>query len=605
MFEFFQDFHFIRPYWLLALPVLMALCWYAWRHSTAQSNWKGVCDPHLLNHLLSGHHERRGHAPFYLMLAAAILACIGISGPSWERLPQPVFQGLDSRVIVFDLSESMNSQDLKPSRLQRGKYKLMDIIESGRGKQQALVVFAGDAFVVTPLTDDTETLLNLVPSLHTDTVPIQGSNASAGLTTAIELLNNAGGQSGEIILVTDGVDEASFDTADQLANGGFRLIVLAVGTEQGAPIPLSNGELMKDAQGNIVIPGISIERLDRLAKTGNGYWLAITADDQDVRQINTAMETLPQNLGFNSDSGSFQSDKWIDNGPWFLLPLLLIASLAFRKGWLLASLVFIQPLVTPPAIAFEWQDLWKRPDQQAASAYKAQAFDKLEQSELPEWQATAAYRSEKYQQAAEIYSKLDDPENLYNKGNALAKSGQLSQAVEAYEQALAKRPDFEDAAFNLELVKKLLQEQSADSSDSSQQDQNGEEEQKGDERQQSDSSEEGDQSREGQNQRSSDSQSQNETEIDQSQTESEQEQDQQNNQSESDSQNPSDNSNQSPQDTDSVQLAQQNQNSLSEEEKQALEQWLRQIPDDPGGLLRRKFHYQYQLRPQTRNSEPW
>ena len=287
-----------------------------------------------------------------------------MAGPSWERRPQPLFEQNQSRVIVFDLSLSMNSSDLKPSRLQQAKFKLIDLIQTAKNKQQALVVFAGDGFIVSPFTNDSETLINLIPSLGVDTVPVQGSRADKGLEQAALLIDNASVTSVEIVLITDGVNADSVLIAKKLAAQGHKLEVLGVGTSEGAPILLPNGSLLKDESGDIVIPALDRSQLQALASAGGGSYANMGVGDQEIARLNSTLDSLQERFS-GSQSTTLFGDSWVDAGTWLLLPLLLIASLSFRKGWLLVILVLVTP-VHRDAHAFEWKDLWLTDDQQAA-----------------------------------------------------------------------------------------------------------------------------------------------------------------------------------------------------------------------------------------------
>ena len=225
---------FCGPQWLLALPLGLALIGLCWHYLAPRSNWDRLCDAHLLRYLTVGQNRPGGRRPLGALLVGYLLAVVAAAGPSWEQQPQPAYRTAQGRVLVYDLSSSMDSIDLAPSRLTRARFKLTDLIAAGQGRQQGLVVFAGDAFVVAPLTDDIETLHNLIPSLTTASVPVQGSRADLGLKLAAELLDNAGYTHGEVILIADGVSADSAAVAADLARRDYPVSVLAVGSGQGA-----------------------------------------------------------------------------------------------------------------------------------------------------------------------------------------------------------------------------------------------------------------------------------------------------------------------------------------------------------------------------------
>src|SRR5690606_4082420 len=139
------------------------------------ANWRREIAPDLLDHLLDHRGERRMRWPWWLAFAGWVLGCLALAGPTWEKLPQPVLQKRDALVVVLDLSLSMTVADVQPSRLQRARYKILDLLQRRTEGLTGLVAYAGDAHVVTPLTDDTATIANLVPALAPDMMPIYGS----------------------------------------------------------------------------------------------------------------------------------------------------------------------------------------------------------------------------------------------------------------------------------------------------------------------------------------------------------------------------------------------------------------------------------------------
>ena len=208
-----NELHFLRPAWLLALLPLGWLAWQSWHQKLASPGWRAVCDAHLLPHLLVGEARQARRWPAGLIGAAGLLAVIALAGPTWKQLPQPVFRSQNAMVIVLDLSRSMNATDVKPSRLIRARLKLRDLLARHREGQTALVVYAGDAFTVSPVTDDTATIDALVPVLRTSLMPAPGSNTESALRRARDLLAQAGAVRGEIILITDGASPSEIGRA--------------------------------------------------------------------------------------------------------------------------------------------------------------------------------------------------------------------------------------------------------------------------------------------------------------------------------------------------------------------------------------------------------
>ncbi|VAX05957.1 Aerotolerance protein BatB / Aerotolerance protein BatC [hydrothermal vent metagenome] len=589
------EFHFLRPLWFLALIPLSAILWLLWRRVASSLTWRAVCDPELLPYLLVGEQGTIKRWPVMAVALAGLLGIIALAGPAWIKREQPVFREQSALILALDLSRSMDATDIKPSRLTRARHKILDILKQRREGQTALIVYAGTPFVVTPLTDDQATIASQVSSLETGMMPSQGSRPDLAVKQATELLQQAGQNRGDILLVTDGIDPTTTD-AIMAAMGGknHRISLLAIGTKEGAPITLPSGGFLKNSAGEIVLPSLKSKPLQQLAKNSGGRFHAISIDDSDIQYL---LAPLDKQMADNiAPESTLTSDQWQEEGPWLLLLILPLAALTFRRGYLGLAVLFLLPSAQN-AEAIEWQDLWSRPDQQAASALQqGDAASAAQQFENQEWKATAQYRTGNYQQAAESLEGIKTPDALYNKGNALAQAGKLPEALQAYDEALALNPEDKDIKYNRDLVEKALekqqqeqnqdqdQDQDQEQSDQddqkeSQQDQSGEQEQ-----QQNQSGEQGEEPQQGQQEDEQEQAAEDEQKSEDNETDKEQEESQEESQKAS------------------PEEATQEENKTD----QVTEQWLRRIPDDPGGLLRRKFKYQYQRQQQpAREAQQW
>ena len=569
----FNEFHFLRPWWLLALIPAGILVFALWRVNSALSAWDKAIDQELLPYLLDRSRNAAQRTPLLVLLCAWALSTIALAGPVWEKLPQPVQQREDALVIVMDLSLSMFAQDHVPSRLDLAKRKLRDILVLRNEGQTALVVYAGDAHAVMPLTDDVVTIEALVPSLSPNIMPLFGSNPMAAMDMAIELLANVEASQGKILLMTDGI--SGFDQelllTRQLEETPYELLVMGIGTEQGAPIRTSDGNFLTNEQGGMVVPVLNRSVLQSLANRAGGRYHDIQLSDSDLAYLLTDLSLLddPQLSEVEEEF-----DVWYETGPWLLFLVVPMAALSFRRGWLFSWLLAASALMLVPAPAVkaaEWSALWQTSNQRGAEAFANE--DHLAAAglfESSDWQGAANYRAENYDAAIAAYSALDTPNGHYNRGNALALAGNYAEAIAAYELTLAVNPEHEDAIYNKEIVEQLLEQQESEQGES--QDGNNQDQQ---------SEQNSDQQSE-QQQENSEQQDQQSEEGDQ-----EQQQDQQQNESPEDQENSESNSEQNT----------PSQNSNEEfEEQQSLEQWLRRIEDDPGELLQRKFRYQYRQR---------
>ena len=361
-----QDFHFLRPEWFYAvIPALLLFMLLRYRQSNV-SNWDKAIAPELLTHLLETPSGTVSKNPFSLILIAWILAILALAGPVWEKKPQPVHEREDALIIILDLTRSMYATDVKPNRLVRARRKLVDLLGMRKEGVTGLVVFAGDAHAVSPLTDDTNTIIAMIPALTPQIMPAPGSELAPAIVRSIQLFHDAGVASGRILIITDDIrDVAEAQSVARSFRFSFPVSVLSVGTEEGAPIPTAttsgNSGYLKDRAGNLVIPKVNLQSLQEFANVAGGRFSAMTLADEDLAYL-LADDPLLENETFRELERDF--DVWYEQGPWILLLLLPLASLAFRRGWIwcLPLMLILPPA---PAEASLWDDLWQTRDQQA------------------------------------------------------------------------------------------------------------------------------------------------------------------------------------------------------------------------------------------------
>lgn len=601
--DFLANFQFLRPLWLLALVPAALIVAALWRLNSSVTAWDRAIDKDLLPYLLDRSKNASQRTPLLLLLAVWVLSSLALAGPVWEKLPQPVQKREDALVVVLDLSLSMFAPDHSPSRVDLAKRKLRDILALRGEGQTALVVYAGDAHTVTPLTDDVVTIEALVPSLNPNIMPLFGSDPVSALEIAIDLLKNTDGGSGKILLMTDGI--AGYDEeqtiADLLDRSGNELLVMGIGTEEGAPIRTNDGNFLTDERGTIIVPKLNKNLLSSLANRVGGRYHDIQLADSDLAYLLSDLNPLDDEALSDVEE---EFDVWYEAGPWLLLLVLPLAAFAFRRGWLLVlPLLVATSVLTPvkPLMAAEfgptvdiqineegfplpseaeagfswsetWRNLWQTPDQRGAEAMgESQYGEAARLFESTDWRGAASYRGGNYEAAIASFAANPTADGHYNRGNALALSGNYAEAITAYNIALGLDGTHAEALQNKEIVEQLLQEQEA---------------------------EEGEQD-EGDSE-DSDSQQNSESESDQQEENSEQ-QDQESQEGDQEQQEQDQQQQDAPEEQESSE-SNSEQNTASEtenqefEEQQALEQWLRRIDDDPGELLRRKFRYQYRKR---------
>ncbi|HEX5123437.1 MAG TPA: VWA domain-containing protein [Rhodanobacteraceae bacterium] len=646
MMQQFAEFHFLRPLWLLLL-LAIPLFWLMRHRGRADAGaWRSAIDPHLLPHLIERIDAGSGRAGIVLAIALWTLASFALAGPAWEREPMPLYRNQAARVVALELSSTMMAQDEKPSRFERARYKVVDILERSKDYQTALIGYAGEAYVAAPLTDDIGTVRNLVDALDPSTMPVGGNHAAAAITQAQQLIQQAGLHRGDIILLADDADESAIEAARKAHAAGLVVSVLGVGSTAGAPVALAQGDFLKDDNGNVIVSRRDDQGLAAVADAGGGKYMPMSADTRDIDALLVDRAAAAAKASDAASSAELaESSRWRDRGPWLLLLLVPLAALAFRRGWLMAiALVLLAP--APRADAASFKDLWMRPDQQAAAALaQGDAKTAAGVARSPDWHGSASFRAGDYESAATDYAEVEDADGAYNQGNALAKLGKYEEAITAYDRALKLSPDMDDAKANKSAVEEWMkQQQKQDKSSQKQQSKQNDsknKQQNGDKQQQSgDQQDQDKQDPSGQQDQDQQSQEQGGSKSEQDDGEKEQQSDSQQksggdqekqqssegtdgsttqaqSQTEPSQGKPSSAQQQALSKAIDQQLAQGGkpdkdgkptaaveEDDATQEKRQALDHLLQRVPDDPGGLLRRKFLLEHQRRMQHGDGNP-
>ncbi|MCP4979895.1 MAG: VWA domain-containing protein [Gammaproteobacteria bacterium] len=592
-----EQFHFLRPWCLLLLVPLVCMLWLMLLRHRDSGSWRSVIDERLLPFVLSDASTGRQEWIRWVPALVALFAIVALAGPTWEKLPQPVYHKEAALVIALDLSRSMDATDIKPSRLARARHKIADILNLRKEGQTALVVYAADAFTVTPLTSDVDTILALLPDLETELMPAQGTRADRAVKLALELFQNSGVARGDVLLLSDGLSDLEVTRVETLLQekSGQRLSVLAIGTREGGPVPLKNGGFLKDRKDAIVIASMLEDNLRRIAQSGGGVYATISANDIDINTLAYLMESSVDNREARLSDRS--SELWREFGPWLVLLALPFAALSFRRGviWFMPLCLLLLP---PDAEALEWQDWWQNSDQRAAELFAQQEHEAAaDLFENPDWKAASKYKAGDFVSSFEYWQQNEGEDAAYNRANALARLGRYEEALGIYDELLQHNPAHDDARYNRQAIEDWLKQQEQ------QEQQAGDQQQQ----QQQQSSQQGD---------SQPEQSRPSTDDVQSETESgDQDQAQRGQEQNGEDQNSGDKASQQAKkelqeqvdDAQGQRTEDETQANLDQQmSEQAAEQWLRKIPDDPGGLLRRKFIYQYRKRGEVNaEAQPW
>ncbi|MBU1312012.1 MAG: VWA domain-containing protein [Gammaproteobacteria bacterium] len=597
-----SDLHLIRPWWLLALlpALLLALLLYRYRHQ--QSPWHNLIAVHLQQVLLGGQQLiRRQPFALPLLLLCWFISVLALAGPSWQKVPQPAFALKKATVLVLDLSMSMRATDMVPDRLTQQRFNALDFTDELAEGELALLAFAGDAFVISPLTPDHNNIRLLIPDLKPEIMPVQGSNLLAAIQQAGKLLQQAGYPRGDVVVFTDGFDNGSYrDIQDLLNNWPHRLSVLAFGSADGAPVQQENGELLKNAQGGVVIPKVPLTQLASLARSGGGVFTAATAGGNNLAGILALPALSP--LDQADSNKQIQGDQWYDSAiylVWMLLPLVLLQ----RKYSPLLALSCLM-IVPRPATAFEWRDLWQTKQQQAVQDYNAGDFANAQAKfSQPLWQGNAAYRQGDYQSAEQAFRQAitdnDNPVSAWhNLGNSLAQQQRYEEALAAYQQALQQNADFSPAQQNADLMQQLMQQQQQQQQDQKQQQKGSDQQQQDNQQQQSQDGDDAEQQGDA-NEASADDQQGENAEQQQAAQPQQQEQQQQETAAAQPQQAEQPNS-EAEQPAEQQKAVHEAWPDATPEQQQQLENLLRKVQDDPALLLRNKMYLEYLKRQQQR-----
>lgn len=462
------DFQFLHPNWLFAaIPALLLTIWLFAKPKTSSL---------IANHLSQqlGLDEKKSHRSLASMvLIGWLISVLALAGPSFQKQSVPSFGVNNARVIVMDMTLSMYATDITPNRLTQARYKVLDLLPALNEGTTGLVVYSADGYMISPLTSDSKTLANLIPNLSPEIMPTHGSNAAAGVKKAIDMLTQAGHLQGDIILISDDMRSEESKNIEQLLKGtDWRLSVMSVGTRQGAPIKLPSGDMLTN-NGTTVVAKTNIKALQALATIGNGIYTPLRTDDGDIQALVQTLQHV-QLKSSKDNQGSPELEVHINNGFWLLPILLLLALGGFRRGGIFSiALLLTLPLLTPrPALASTTvaplpstktsiiDSAFKTADQQGFNAYQNKAYTQAaSQFENKAWQGAAQYQAGNYQAAIETLQGLNDENSRYNLANALAQSGQLEPAKQAYEDILKQNPNNQDAKKNLGIVNKALEQQ--------------------------------------------------------------------------------------------------------------------------------------------------
>lgn len=582
MSEFWHNFHLLRPWALLLLLIPLYFYWRYFRGLRNTSSWEKVCDKNLLDYLLIKGSSVQRRLILYCGFICFIGAILAASGPTWHKREIPNLMPENPVMILLNLSTDMAERDLTPSRLARAKFEISDLLQDLTAAQTGLIVYTDEPYLISPMTDDRRLIENLLPVLEYDIMPSNGDRPDRAIELASAKMKAAGYARGNIILFASDVGQRldqALEAAARAKAEGYAVSVVAV----------TKGDS---------------ERLSLVAQKGGGIMIPVSAGDADIAAL---AHRLNQDINSELKKSENLRSAWEDYGYYLTLLPLLCALYFFRKGILV--IVFCLGLMPEAQAGFFLNN-----NQEGLRAFNQNDYGTAAQKfERPDWKGSALYRRGDFAAAAAEFAKGEGAEALYNQGNALAKAGKIDEAIKNYEEVLKQEPEHQDAKFNLDYLKQQQQKQS-----SSQQNQDRQQDQQQEQNQDQQSSPQDQQKRSDQEQsQSAADPNQSEKQPDQDQPQENQNQDGQNQPDQSENKSDADN-NQQDKNSQSPSVAEQEQqakapkpddkpegktpaqlqNGASDpkynEEVQAREQQYREIPEDPGGLLRAFIYKEYQ-----------
>lgn len=565
----FDLIHFTRPYWLVLIAAIVLLTLFVNKNPLVNNRINKLIDPNLRQHLV--YKDATRHLNKWLGLAVAISLCLGLAGISWTKAPSTQFENTRKTVMVVDQSLSMYATDIKPNRQTQLKQSVRDILTQSKEGDIALVAFAGEGFVISPFSQDRDTITHFLLALEPIIMPVYGSDLSSGIETALSLSNDDTSPLHLIVFTDDLSEQDKVQIPALLNNRNTQLDLIAVGTETPAIITLPDGQILRQ-NGRNILPVTPLQELANLTESLGGRFYQGRLSPDDVSRI-TDVSLYNQSI----QQAQNKSIQWIEQGHWFALPFVIWLAFQFRKGMLLMMMLtlFTLPSEKVQASPLDWFKTKDQKGQQAVDQGDWQTADQYFQQ--PNWKAASSYALENYPTTAEALQSIErSAADNYNLGNALALLGNVQEAISAYEKALEQDPSLSVAQENLDYLKQYQEKQREEKQNNASQQENNAEQSEQNSQDQTDNPE-----------NSSDNTDQNDAKE-----HTDAKNDNKKNEKQDNTKTPEDNG-ESP-DANEQPSTELENTQLNNEEAQALNQWLRQIQDDPGLLLQRKLWHLHQ-----------
>ena len=406
--------HWQRPFWLLLIPLLGVLLWQLWHREKRAGRWQLLLPAAFQAALLTTTRGQNSRLPGLALGLAWLLAVLALLGPSWQRIEQHNPKPADPLVVMLELTSDMLASDASPNRLAQAKRKLLDLLDARQDAQTAIVVYAGSAHTLVPLSDDLATSRNLLDALNPGIMPEPGKRADLAVAKALQLLEQGGQGNGRLLLLTSSLSETERQAISQnLGRRGERLRILGIGSTQGAPIIQEDGSFLKDAQGTILLPRLDSNGLKRFANELGGQYQGVTLDERDLRTL--GLLDAPQQLRRDGELTRLQA--WADQSHWLLCCRCCYSRPARRGAAGCCACRCCCWACPQNSYAFSFEDLWLRADQQGQRLLEAQQPAAAAQRfNDPRWQGQALYQAGEYAAAADRFANGETASDHYNRG---------------------------------------------------------------------------------------------------------------------------------------------------------------------------------------------
>lgn len=423
-----QAFHLLRPMWALCFPVILLAWWkIRRRHESHDAEPTGIAQ-HLADAMTLEQSGSERWRPVDTTAWSLALLVFAACGPSWSRASNPFQSETAPMVVVLEVTPSMESPDLQPSRLDRARFKVIDLVERRAGARTAVIVYAGTPHRLAPLTEDPEILRTMLDALSTEIMPVEGANVRQALEMAQTELE-ASATPGTILLVTDGVETGDLSALEGQAEAAPVVVLLAAPANEP---PGALGQAASDV-------------------------VRLTADDADLDRIERLVHSA-----YQAELLGNEKLEWEDRGWIFAWLAALLIALWFRQGWTVhwagVLCAFSLLLWQPTPLQAEPLDWWLTQDQQGMLTYDQQDFEKAAgKFQEPMWRAQSLMRSGRFEEAADIYARINTPEAAFAEGFCWQKAQRFRQSVRAFERAVALRPGYSEAEHNLVLARAVVE----------------------------------------------------------------------------------------------------------------------------------------------------